>query len=126
MNVNLWKNAGLSGSFDAEAATSVMEIKKNAATFPSDRFKRARDELVAIASDGAEHISCQTVRMNTHQSGLLAFEFAAHQRNVLIVIDVAGVSDHAKIAEARRKNRFGHAAHIAFVLHAITNQFRDR
>src|SRR5205807_5273649 len=82
--------------------------------------------FVAIASDGTKHVSSQTVRMNPHQGGLLAFESAANQRNMLIVIDVAGVSDHAEIAEARGKNRFGHAAHVTFVLHAITNQFRDR
>src|SRR6266404_9692705 len=64
--------------------------------------------------------------MDTHQGGLCAFQIAAHQRNMLVVIDIAGVGDHAEITEARGQDGLGNAADIAFVLHAVANQIRDR
>ena len=66
------------------------------------------------------------MRMHAHERGLRAFQFAANQRDVLVVIDVAGVGDHAEIAEARGQNGFGDAADVAFVLHAVADQVRDR
>ncbi len=55
----------------------------------------------------------------------MAVEFAADESDVLIVIDVAGVGDHAEIAVARGENGFGDAADVTLVLHAIADQIRD-
>ena len=45
---------------------------------------------------------------------------------MLVVIDVAGVGDDAKVAVARRQNGFGDAADVTLVLHAVADQVRDR
>ena len=57
MNVNLREGAGFGGGFDAEAASSVMKIEKNAAIFFRNGCQRPRDEFVAIARDGTKNIS---------------------------------------------------------------------
>ena len=50
--------------------------------------------------------------MHTDESGRLAFEFAADKSDVLIVVNVAGVGNHAEVAVARGKNGFGDAAEV--------------
>jgi len=63
--------------------------------------------------------------MDADERGRVTFEFAADERDVLVVVDVARIGDHAEIAEARRQNRFSEAADVAFMLHAVANQIRD-
>jgi len=60
--------------------------------------------------------------VDTDESGRFAFEVAADQRDVLVVVDVAGVGDHAEVAVAGGENSFGDAADVALVLHAVANQ----
>jgi len=55
-----------------------------------------------------------------------SIELTANERDVLIVVDIAAVSDHAEVAVASGQNGFGDAAHVAFVLHAVANEIRDR
>ena len=126
VKMNLRKRAGLFGGFDAEAASGVMQVEKNAAVFLGDGGERARNEFAAIASGRTENISGEAVRMDAHQRRLGAFQVAAHEGNVLIMVHVAGVGDHAEIAEARGQNCFGNAPDVAFVLHAVADQVRDR
>ena len=57
-------------------------------------------QFVAIARNRTKNVPGKTVRMNAHKSRIHAFELAANERDVLIVIHVAGVGDHAEIAEA--------------------------
>ena len=64
MKMNLWQGAGLFGGFDAEAASGVMEIEKDAATFLGDGFQRTRDEFGAIARSRTENISGKAVGMD--------------------------------------------------------------
>ena len=64
--------------------------------------------------------------MDADQRWRCAFEVAADKRDVLVVIDVAGVGDHAEIAVARGENGFGDAADVALVLHAVADEVRDR
>jgi len=64
--------------------------------------------------------------MDAHQRRLRALQISSHQRNVLIVVDVTGVGDHAEIAEARGQDGFRNAANIAFMLHAVANEIRYR
>ena len=63
--------------------------------------------------------------MDSHEGGTVAFDVAANERDVLVVIDIARIRDHAEIAEASGEDGFGEAAHVTFVLHAIANQIRD-
>src|SRR5258708_36540371 len=64
--------------------------------------------------------------MHAHQRGLRAFQVAAYQSNVLVMIDVACVCDHPEVTEPRGQDGFGHAPDVAFMLHAIANEIRDR
>src|SRR5262249_13665924 len=89
VNMNLRKFSGLVGLIDAEAAAGVMKIEKDAATFFRNRFKRALNQILAIARRGAEDVAGQAVRMNADERGRIAFEIAADERHMLIVIDVA-------------------------------------
>src|ERR1700740_612179 len=126
MHVDLRKDAGFRGGFDAEAAAGVMQIQKYAAMFLGNCRKRPSNQFVAVAGGGTKDISGQTVRMNPHQRGLRALECAANQSDVLIMVHLAAVGNHAKITEGSRQNRFGHPANVAFVLHAIADEFSYR
>ena len=53
-------------------------------------------------------------------------ELSANERDVLIVVDIAAVGDHAEIAVAGGQNGFGDAAHVAFVLHAVADEIGYR
>src|SRR5438445_6464886 len=90
VKMNLREHAGFLGRIDTETAAGVVQIEKDAAVFLGDGGQRTRDKLAAIASSGTENIAGEAVRMDTHQRGLHAFQLAAHQRDVLSVVDVAG------------------------------------
>src|SRR6266446_1623748 len=126
MKMNLRKRAGLFGGFDAEAAPGVVEIKKYTAAFFGDGFQGARDEFAAVAGGGAEDIAGEAVRMDAHQGRFRAFEITAHQRDVLVVVHVAGVGDHAEIAKARWQDSFRDTANVALMLHAVADEVRHR
>ena len=125
VNVNLRKNARLTGSFDAKAAACVVQIKKNTAILFGNCGERTGNQFVTVAGDGAENIPGEAVGMNAHKSWISTVEFAANKRHMLIVIHVAGVSDHAEIAEASGQNGFSEAADVTLMLHAVANQIRD-
>ena len=125
VQVNLREGARSIGRVHGEAAATVVEIEEDAATFRGDGFEGASDELSAVAGGRAENVAGETVRMDADESGLFAFEIAADERDVLIVVHVASVSDHAEIAEARGKQGLGDAADVAFMLHAVADEIRD-
>ena len=102
VNVNLRKNARLTGGFDAKAAACVVQIKKNTAILFGNCGERTGNQFVAITGDRAEYIPGEAVGMNAHKSWIGTVEFAANERHMLIVIHVAGVCNHAEIAEAGR------------------------
>src|SRR5208282_1449100 len=89
MKMDLRQRAGFVCRFDAETAAGVMEIEKNAAVFFGDGGQRARDEFAAIAGGRAEDIASEAMRVYTDESGCFAFEAAADQSDVLIVVNVA-------------------------------------
>src|SRR5256885_7704747 len=89
VNVNLRELSGFVGLVDAEAAAGVMEIEEDAAIFLGDGFERALDEVLAVARRGAEDVAGEAVRMNADERGRIAFEFAADERDVLVVVTVA-------------------------------------
>src|SRR6266571_4195733 len=64
--------------------------------------------------------------MDAHKSGRGSGKFAANEGDVLVVVDVAGVGDHAEFAKTRGKNGFSNAADVAFVLHAVANEVGHR
>src|SRR5579883_3287264 len=113
-------------AFDAETAARVMQIEKDAATLAGNRLERAWNQFVAIASGAAENVAGQAVGVHANQRGRWPLEIPADERDVLVVVHVAGIRDHAEIAEARRENRLGDAANIALMLHPVANQVRDR
>ena len=125
VNVNLGKLSGFVGLVDAEAAAGVMEIEKRAAIFFGDSFEGAIDEIPAIAGSGAEDVSGEAVRMDADESGRITFEFSADERDVLIVIDIARIGDHAKFAKAGGERGSREAANVAFMLHAVANEIGD-
>src|SRR5258708_5851728 len=96
--MDLRERAGSVGGLDTEAAAGVVEIEKDAAVFFGDGAERARDQLGAVAGDGAEDIAGETVGMDANEWRRGAFEIAADEREMLIVIDVAGIGDDAEIA----------------------------
>ncbi len=54
------------------------------------------------------------------------FDVSANQRDVrLAAVHFAFVGDHAELAEARVDQRLADAVHIAFVRHAVANEFGD-
>ena len=61
VKMNLREHARLFGGFDAEAASCVMQVEKDAAIFLGDGFQRARDKLRAVASRGTENVTGETV-----------------------------------------------------------------
>src|SRR5579859_5488987 len=126
VHVNLRELAGFVGLIDAEAAAGVMEIEKHAAIFFSDGFEGAVDEISAIAGCGAEDVAREAVRVDANEGGRLTFEFAADECDVLVVVNVARVGDHAEITETSSENRLSEAADVTFVLHAIANQIGNR
>src|SRR6266478_3794262 len=126
VKMNLREGAELFGGFDAKAASRVVEIEKDAATFLGDGFQGARDEFAAVARGGTEDVAGQAMGMDAHQGRLRSFEIAAHQRDVLVVVHIAGVRDHAEIAKARGQDGFRDAANVAFMLHAVADEVRHR
>ncbi len=124
--MNLGQHASCLGSIDTESTAGVMEIEENAAIFLSDGRERLGNQLVAITGGRAEDISRQTMRVHANERRRFAFEAAANESDVLIVIDVAGIGNHAEVAIARGKNGFRDAADVTFVLHAIADKVRDR
>src|SRR3979490_294392 len=76
VKMNLREHAGFFGGFDAETASGVMQIEKNAAILFGDGFERTRNELRAITRCGAKNITSEAVRMDAHQGGLGALQFA--------------------------------------------------
>src|SRR3989442_5994742 len=64
--------------------------------------------------------------MHAHEGGGGSGKVAANEGDVLVVVDVAGVSDHAEFAKTRGKNGFRDAAHVAFVLHAVADEVGHR
>lgn len=89
VDVNLRQLSGFVRLVDAEAAAGVMEIEEGAAIFFGDGFKRTVDEILAIAGSGAEDVAGEAVRVDANKSGRIALEIAAHERHVLVVIDIA-------------------------------------
>ena len=126
VNVNLRKNARLTGGLNAKAAACVVQIKKNTAILFGNCGERTGNQFVAITGDRAEYIPGEAVGMNAHKSWIGTVEFAANERHMLIVIHVAGVCDHAEIAEAGRQNGFCYSANVALMLHAVADEFGDR
>src|SRR6266446_3610038 len=57
VEMNLGERTGLFGGLDAEAASRVVQVEKNAAVFLGDGGQRARDQFAAIASGGTENVS---------------------------------------------------------------------
>ena len=103
-----------------------MQIEKNAAILFGNCGERTGNQFVTIAGDRTENISGEAVGMNAHKSWISTVEFAANKRHMLIMIHVAGVSDHAEIAEAGRQNSFRDAANVSLMLHAVADEFGDR
>src|SRR5216683_350971 len=64
--------------------------------------------------------------MDAHEGGRGSGKVAANEGDVLVVVDVTGVGDHAEFAKTRGKNGFRDAAHVAFVLHAVANEVGHR
>src|SRR6266571_5304594 len=64
--------------------------------------------------------------MDAHECGGASEKVAANEGDVLVVVNVAGVGDHAEFAKTRGKNGFSDAAHVAFVLHAVANEVGHR
>ncbi len=126
VEMNLRKRARRFGRVDGEAAAGVMQVQENAAPFVGNFFQGLGDEFGAIAGKRTEYISRQAVRMYANERWRGADEFATNQGDVLIVIDVAGIGDHAEIAETCGQNRFGYAANVALVVHAVADQVRNR
>src|SRR6202171_4830231 len=85
MQMNLRQCPWLRRLINAESATRVMQINKDAAIFLGDSCERAGDQLGAVAGDRAEDIPRQTVRVNAHERGRFPFEIAADSSNVLVV-----------------------------------------
>src|SRR5882757_9104795 len=113
--MDLGQGTGCFRGFDAETTAGVVEVEEDAAVFFGDGRQGAGDEFGAIAGDGAEDVAGEAVRMDAHERGSWPFEVAADKRDVLIVVDVAGVGDDAEIAEARGENGFGHTAYVTLV-----------
>ena len=66
VEMNLREHAGFLGRIDAETASSVVQVQKDAAVFLGDGGKGARDKFAAIASGGSKDISSEAVGMDTH------------------------------------------------------------
>ncbi len=117
------------GGFDSEAASRVMQIDKHAAIFRCDGLQRARNNFAAIATRGTEDVSGEAVRMHAHERRELArfgcAGFTANERDVLFVIYITRKNDHLEFAEFRIERSFRDAANVAFVLHAIPDDFCD-
>src|SRR5213593_4290995 len=64
--------------------------------------------------------------MDAHEGGRASGKVAANKGDVLVVVDVAGVGDHAEFAKTRGKNGFSNAADVAFVLHAVADEVGHR
>src|SRR5690348_1739207 len=126
MKMNLRQRAGLLGRIHGETAAGVMKVKECAAIFSGDGFQRERNEFVAITGRGTKNVAREAVGVNAHKRGRIAFQVAANESNVLVVVHIARVSNHFEFAEARWQDRFRDAADVAFVLHAVANQVRHR
>src|SRR5258708_10808510 len=62
VEMNLGKRTWFFGGFDAEAASRVVQVEKDASVFLGDGGQRARNQFAAIASRGTENIARQAVR----------------------------------------------------------------
>ncbi len=122
VNMNLREYAGLRGSLDSEAPAGVVQVQKYTAVFLGNGGQRTRHQFVAIASRGCKYISSQAVRVDANQRRLRTFQISAYQGHVLIVVHIAGIRDHPKIAKRGGQNGFREAAHVALMLHPVANQ----
>src|SRR5215475_7164081 len=102
MDMNLRQYSGFFRRFDSKSAAGVVQVQEYPATLPGDFRQGLRNKNVAIAGCGTEHVASQTVRVHANQRRLGSLELAAHQRDMLVMIDVTGVRDHPEIAVAGR------------------------
>src|SRR5882724_5691835 len=119
----------ISDFFHSKAFGALVQIDDGAAPLFGDHLHRFVDRRMAFARCRAEDVADQTMRVHAHQHRIFRRDargqLAHDQRDVRFAIYLALVGDHAEIAVARRYHGFADAMHIAFVLHAIADQFRD-
>ena len=125
VKMNLREGAGFLGGFDAEIRGRCDADRGTRRGLLRRWLQRLGDQLVAIAGCRAEDVAGEAVRMDADECWRGAVPgLPRTRRDVLIVIDVARVGDHAEIAVARGQHGFGDAAHVALVLHAVADQVR--
>src|SRR5207249_5810574 len=105
-----------------------MEVNQCTPPLALNHLHRAFNGGVTIADGRSEDIAHQAVRVHTNQHRFAAtFSIASNQRDMrLASIHFAFVSNYAEFTMAGAHQRLPHAVHITLVLHAITDQLRDR
>ena len=63
--------------------------------------------------------------MHAHEHVLTLAEVAVDERDVLAIVDVVAVADHAPLAEVGRQARLGDAVHQPLVLQAVGDELGD-
>src|SRR5215475_11365807 len=126
MEMDFRQRAGRLRVVDGEAATGMMQVQKYAAILLGNQFQGFFDQFRTIARSGSEDVSRQAVRVNTNERRRGPLESAANQGDMLVLVYIARVRNHVKVAEPRRQSGLRHTPNVALVLHAITDQVCNR
>src|SRR5262249_20170250 len=103
-----------------------MQVNQDAQTFFCDRLKGMPYKTAAVAGGGSEDVAVHAARMHAHQHSFGSCHFSAHQRQVILGVEIAGVSDSAKLSVFGLHAAFGYAPHELLVLEAIADDLGHR
>src|SRR5580704_14128234 len=105
---------------DVKTLAGVVEINQGAPACFGNHLQRALHHLVAVAQRGAKDVTRKTVGVYTDQDRLgvdVGVDIAPDEGQMaLSPINLALISNHAKVSEASRHDGFGDAEDVALVL----------
>ena len=102
MNSRLWdsmRRHAVVVPLDAEAGSALVQVYQHAAAALGDGAERVAHQPAAIATGRAEDVAVKAARMHAHQHAFLPGHVAAHQRQVILGVEIAGVGDGTEFAE---------------------------
>src|SRR5687767_8585421 len=110
---------------EPDAAPLLEEVEEDAPPGFDDLLHRERELRPAVAAARTEDVPRQTLGVHANEHGLFLPNLAVHERDVLLVSDVAPVGVEAELAESGRKVRRGDSLDEPLRLHPVADEVGD-
>ena len=109
-----------------DATAFLIEIHDHAASALLNH-RHGRVELPpAVAAEGAEDVTGEALRVHPHEHPLAFLHIAEDERNMLTVVDVVSVTDHAPLTVLGGESGIGDAVHQSLVAQAVGDEIGHR